>query len=72
MFPGFQFNGGAVRPVMARLLQVAARHSYDEMSLLVFLCSPSTYLADGTHPVELIDDPERIVEVTQRALGVIW
>lgn len=72
VFPGFQFNGGAVRPVMARLLQVATRHGYDEMSLLVFLCSPSTYLVNGRQPVDLIDDPERIVEVTQRALGVIW
>lgn len=72
VFPGFQFEGGALRAVMARLLKVGERYGYDEMSLLVFLCSPSTYVVDGRHPVELIDDPERIVEVTQRALGVIW
>lgn len=72
VFPGFQFDEGALRPVMARLLQVAARHRYDEMSLLVFLCSPTAYLVNGRQPVDLIDDPERIVEVTRQALGVIW
>lgn len=73
IFPGFQFDEyGQVRPVMAGLLTVSAAAGYDAMSLLIFLCAPSTYVVDDAAPVSLITEPERLIDMTERALGVEW
>jgi hypothetical protein len=71
LFPTFQFDQHGVRPVIAELIELARRHEWSEIGLIEWLCSPTTYL-EGGRPVDIIDDPARLLRVAQDALGVQW
>ncbi len=71
LYPGFQFDSAGIRPVIAALLTVAREHGWDETSLIEWLVSPTTYLA-GQRPVDVIEDPDRLLEVAKESFGVSW
>ena len=71
LYPGFQFDAEGVRPVIADLRAVAVGHGWDEASLIEWMVSPTTYL-HGQRPVDVLDDPEGLLDVAQKALGVSW
>jgi hypothetical protein len=71
LYPGFQFYSAGVRPVIAALLAVAREHGWNEPSLIEWLVSPTTYLA-GARPVDVIEDPDRLLEVARESFGVSW
>lgn len=71
LYPGFQFDAAGIRPVVADLVQVAFTHGWDETSLITWLVSPTTYL-DGSRPVDIMDEPDRLVSLAQEVFGVSW
>jgi hypothetical protein len=70
-YPGFQFDGRGARPLIAELRAVAETNGWDETSLIEWLVAPTTYLG-GRRPVDLLDDPSRVLEVARGAFGVSW
>lgn len=71
LFPGFQFDAEGVRPVITDLLALAEKHGRSETGLIQWLCSPTTYLG-GARPVDVLDDPDRVLEVASQAFGIQW
>jgi hypothetical protein len=71
LFPGFQFDAAGVRPVIADLLALAAEHGRSDTGLIQWLCSPTTYLG-GARPVDVLDEPKRVLEVADQAFGIQW
>ena len=71
LFPGFQFTESGLRPVIADLRKLGEEYGRTETGLIQWLMSPTTYL-HGKRPVDVIDDPEKLLEVAQRSFGVEW
>lgn len=72
LFPGFQLDeSGHLRPVIADLIAVGRRHGRTELGLVQWLMSPTTYL-EGRRPVDVIDDPLRLLDAARSAFGVEW
>lgn len=75
VYPGFQFDRerGRVKPLVKPLVALAHTSGWDEIDAILWLCSPTTYIADGARPVDLIDtDPERVLEIARRAWNPGW
>lgn len=70
-FPGFQFDDQGARPMIEDLIQVGNHCGRTEEGLVQWLVSPTTYL-DGRRPVDVIDDPEKLLSVAREAFGVQW
>lgn len=62
LYPGFQIDRGTqrVRPVIHELLLAAENAGPSEASLILWLISPSDSL-DGARPVDMLDDPDRVL-----------
>lgn len=61
LYPGFQVGpAGEVRPVIADLLRAAESAGRSQTALILWLVSPAENL-DGQRPVDLLDDPERLL-----------
>jgi hypothetical protein len=62
LYPGFQIDRETqrVRPVIHELLLAAENAGRSEASLILWLISPSDCL-DGPRPVDLLDDPDRVL-----------
>lgn len=71
LFPGFQFDATGTRPVIAALIALGRKHGRTETGLVQWLCSPTTYLG-GQRPVDVLDQSERVLTVTDDAFGVQW
>jgi hypothetical protein len=73
LYPGFQFGAdGQPLPVIRTLRELAQRVGWSESSAVQWLCAPTTYL-DGRRPAELLAaDPDRVLDVAQRAWAVEW
>lgn len=71
LYPGFQFDSAGVRPVIAALLTAAREHGWEEASLIEWMVSPTTYLS-GRRPVDVIEDPDRLLGVAEESFGVSW
>jgi|SRR5690625_518280 len=71
MYPGFQFDSAGIRIVIAELVAIASEHDWDEISLITWLIAPTTYL-DGQRPVDIIDEPDRLVVLAREAFGISW
>ncbi|MHA6668614.1 hypothetical protein ACX3O0_07065 [Homoserinimonas sp. A447] len=72
LYPGFQFDGGAVRPVVKQLTQIAANHEVSEKDLIYWLCSSRTHFADQGRPVDHLNDPEAVADAAVRTWGADW
>lgn len=71
LFPGFQFDDQGIRPVIAEYLRVGREFNRSEAGLIQWLVGPTTYL-DGKRPVDILDDPQRLLSVARQAFGVQW
>lgn len=71
VFPGFQFEGRGARPVIADLVTLGRELDRSETGLIQWLMSPTTYL-QGRRPVDVIDDPEQLLEVAGQSFSVRW
>lgn len=72
LYPGFQFDGAGLRPVIAELRRVGEGElGRSETGLIQWLMSPTTYL-HGKRPVDVIDDPDTLLDVARRSFGVGW
>lgn len=70
-YPGFQFGPSGVLSVVADLRRIADQHGWDEISLLEWLMGPTGYL-DGARPVDMLADPDRVLDAARAAFGVSW
>lgn len=71
LFPGFQFADTGPRPVIADLIRLGRRHGRTEAGLVEWLMAPTTYLA-GERPVDVINEPKRLLAAADAAFGVEW
>ena len=70
-YPGFQFNAGRVRPVIAPLLTLASELDWDLDDLTIWLSTPSGYYG-GDRPADHLDDVEELLGKARNAATVQW
>lgn len=71
LFPGFQFDDHGLRSVIADLIELGRKHNRTEVGLIQWLMSPTTYL-HGQRPVDIIEAPDRLLEVAAESFGLQW
>lgn len=71
LYPGFQFDSGGIRPVIADLKALADDRGWSETSLIEWMVSPTTYLG-GQRPVDTIDHPDKLLAAAQESFSVSW
>ncbi|MHA6695602.1 hypothetical protein [Homoserinimonas sp. A520] len=73
-YPGFQFDGKEIKPVITRLMEVAERHEVDHTSVIYWLCGHTTYIRDPSiRPIDLVEtDPDEVLRIADEAWGVVW
>lgn len=71
LFPGFQFDRQGIRPVIAELKSVASQHDWDDVAVIEWVLSPTTYLS-GRRPVDVLDDPNLLLRTAEAVFGVTW
>lgn len=55
------------------LIAVAERYGYGQVSLLVWLLSPSTYVENDGIPASLaVTDPQELPRLAERTFGIVW
>lgn len=74
LYPAFQFDRarGRVLPVVAPLLKLARDRSWNEEDVVLWMVSPTTYLEEGSRPVDHIEDVDLLTSVADRAWSVDW
>lgn len=72
LYPGFQFAGGSVKPVIPRLLEAGRAAEWDDSDVVLWLCSPTTYLPGGHRPVDFLNDADTVVAAAQASFNVEW
>ncbi|WP_417216689.1 hypothetical protein [Arthrobacter sp.] len=72
-YPGFQIDRReqAIRPVMHELIALATEADRSESGLALWMISPTGYL-DGLRPVDLLDEPDHVVEAARQSFNVQW
>lgn len=71
VYPGFQFDDRGVRPVVYDLAALGLEHGRTEAGLIQWLMAPTTYL-HGQRPVDVIDEPEQLLDAARASLAVQW
>ncbi|WP_155849517.1 hypothetical protein [Arthrobacter sp. H20] len=73
LYPGFQFDpiSGLVRPMIARVAVIGLAGGWRDRHLLQWFCSPNGYLG-GDRPVDVLDDPERLIFAAHSDLDLVW
>lgn len=73
VYPGFQFDKRllSVRTIVPQLVALVTEHRRSSLGLACWLCSPSGYL-DGARPVDLLDDPLRVLSAARGHYGAVW
>lgn len=71
LYPGFEFDHGEVRPVIAEVAAIGRRNHWTDPHLLLWLASPNGYL-EGRVPAQMMDDPDRILEAARQDMAERW
>lgn len=71
LYPGFEFDHGEVRPVIAKVAEIGRRNDWSDSHLLLWLASPNGYL-EGRVPARMMDEQEKIVEAARQDLAERW
>ncbi|MCO4255155.1 hypothetical protein [Pseudarthrobacter cellobiosi] len=71
LFPGFEFDHGEVRPVIAEVAAIGRRNRWSDSHLLLWLASPNGYL-EGRIPARMMDEPGKIIEAARQDLAERW
>ncbi|TRW45597.1 hypothetical protein [Georgenia yuyongxinii] len=74
LWPGSQFEAdGTVAMIIRELIAVAEAHGYSRTGQVFWLYSPTTYLAGGRRPVEVLHpDPQAVLAAAAGNMGVEW
>jgi hypothetical protein len=72
LYQGFQFAGSSVKPVIPRLLEAGRAAEWDDSDVVLWLCSPTTYLPGGHRPVDFLNDADTVVAAAQASFNVEW
>jgi len=71
-YPGFQLTPD-VLPVIAHLIDIARQNAWSAESVVLWLCSPSGWLADDHRPVDLLaEEPHAVLEAASSAMAAHW
>lgn len=72
VYPGFQFGpDGVVLPAVTRLLELGRRLEVPAPDLAQWLCTPTGQL-NGRRAVDLLDEPDVVLEAAENHYGVQW
>ncbi|WP_214942458.1 hypothetical protein [Arthrobacter sp. ISL-85] len=71
LYPGFEFDHGEVRPIIAEVAAVGRRNQWTDPHLLLWLASPNGYL-DGRVPARMLDQPDKILEAARQDMAERW
>jgi hypothetical protein len=71
LYPGFEFDHGEVRPVIAEVAAIGRRNNWTDPHLLLWLASPNGYL-EGRVPAQMMEDPGRILEAARQDMAERW
>jgi hypothetical protein len=73
VYPEFQFVDGAVLPVIAQLRALGVSSGQDERDVLLWLFTPTTYLAPAGRPIDLLRaEPAAVLAVAEQAWTIEW
>lgn len=72
LYPGFQFDGEAPRPVMGQLHRAAAQYEVPEEAVLLWMASPTTWWGEDTRPVDHLEDTDGILGAFRSRFGTEW
>ncbi|MBT8163803.1 MULTISPECIES: hypothetical protein [Arthrobacter] len=71
LYPGFEFDHGEVRPVIAEVAAIGRRNHWSDPHLLLWLASPNGYLEGGV-PAQMMEDTGRILEAARQDMAERW
>lgn len=73
LYPGFQFDPvtRAVRPAVARVVELGHRSGWEDAHLLQWFCSPSGFLG-GARPVDVMESEPKLLEAAGADLTGRW
>lgn len=71
VYPGFEFEHGAVRPVISELAAIGRRSSWSDAHLIMWMASPNGYL-EGRVPARMLDQPDKVLEAARQDLAERW
>ncbi|MGN7149282.1 hypothetical protein ACTHQ6_09860 [Arthrobacter sp. SAFR-179] len=71
LYPGFEFDHGEVRPVIAEVAAMGRRNHWTDPHLLLWLASPNGYL-EGRVPAQMMDEPDKILEAARQDMAERW
>jgi hypothetical protein len=71
LYPGFEFDHGEVRPVIAEVAAVGRRNHWTDPHLLLWLASPNGYL-EGRVPAQMMEDRDKILEAARQDMAERW
>jgi hypothetical protein len=79
LYPRFLFEpspSGAgpmrVRPLMQDLKTIADGYGWDGEDVIYWMTSPTTWFADGSRPVDHLDQPARVLAAFEDEAGAQW
>lgn len=71
-YPSFQLTP-QIMPVVARLTTIARQNSWSAEAVVLWLCSPSTWLHSDQRPVDLLSsDPDAVLKAAASAMAPQW
>lgn len=71
VYPGFEFEHGEVRPVIAEVAAIGRRNKWSDAHLLLWLASPNGYL-EGRVPARMLDQTDKVLEAARQDLAERW
>jgi hypothetical protein len=71
LYPGFEFDHGEVRPVIAEIAAIGRQNQWADSHLLQWLTSPNGYL-EGRVPARMMDQPDKILEAALQDMAERW
>lgn len=71
VYPGFEFEHGAVRPVMSELAAISRRSNWSDAHLIMWMASPNGYL-EGRVPAQMLDQPDKVLKAARQDLAERW
>lgn len=72
VYPGYQFDGDQVLPVIPKVIAVANKYNLTQSELAQWLCGPTTYFEGDHRPVDHLKDGDRVAEVAESHFGIEW
>lgn len=71
-YPGFQFEHGAILPVIEPLIRLADANGWTAESLTMWMLSRSTSFPQEDRPVDHLHEPEAVLASAKNAFEIEW